>query len=1624
MRPQNKNNLTKLITSVIVLIVILYGIKISSKVYAAAGIYEKINFQGKLVDADGVNVTDGNYTMDFTLYDAASAGTNVWTEEQTVAVADGIFRVTLGTVTPFDADVFDNDNLFMGIQVSNGTELSPRIRFTAAPYAMNAKKVNGLNVTNTDGTLTIPSGTTIAFSGANNLTFTTTGVTGVTLPTTGTLATLAGSEILTNKTIGSTGLTFSGATTDISTPSGEDLALIPGGTGNVGIGTTTASEKLHVSGAIMTTAASTTDNASGGLVGVANDDFLNGTLYLHNYGFGFYNPGSGMRSYVGGYSGIDFYTNANTTPRLAITGTTGLVTVATDLAVNAQGDVRLSDSDSSHYVALQSAATVGSNYTLTFPDALPAGASYALTSNSAGTLSWTDISGSTGDITAVGSMTSGAAFADGTADGDWLGLGAAAGRIHFTDAGTDVVSVLTGRFGVGTTGAAALIDSLGTTEQLRLSYDVSNYASFTTSASGDLTLAPSGSDFTLTGRGIIDADITTGSQLLVQGDMSGTGADQHAIRVESLVTAATASTRNYNAFNAVPQTNSANLSGASIVGYRTQPYIFGSASVGSVFNVLTSTNVDETAVVGSNYGFYLTNPTKAGGATITNNYGMRVEAQTAGGSDYGIRVDTADTQTLWIAGESDATTAAAGVAFGSSRDTNLYRSAANTLQTDDSLTLNGSGGAANLTLNTQGDLRLADTDSSAYVALQAAGTTTTYTLTLPGTVATGDNYALVSNSAGTMSWLDTASLGGGSGDITAVGSMTSGAAFADSSADGDWLGLGSGAGRLHFTDAGTDVVSVLTGRFGVGTTGAAALIDSLGTTEQLRLSYDVSNYASFTTSASGDLTLAPSGGDMNLTGTLDVSSNAAIGNQASIITNNALTVNNEYTSAANGDYIGIYNNTSIEPSGATDTYDAFGIRNILVSTTDQDVVTFNSLLSSSNFAGNGNVTEITGGLFQVSAGGSGTVTELGGLSTEVSNDGSSAVTNGYGASFSLLNNATGSMTYATAITATLESTSSNDITDAQALWVTNMALSGDGDITNLRGILIDSVTDTGAGAIVTNYGIHIATQTVGTSDYGARIDAADTQTLWLSGNADNTTAAAGIAFGSSRDTNLYRSAANTLQTDDTFTVSGGNITVTNQGDLRLLESGSTNYFALQAAASMDSDDVYTWPSDMPTAPGQVLSSNTAGALSWATAGGSVTVRESDASPSVTSVSTIEFGPATTSTDEFIVSDQTGGVVRVRTGNKVVLTDAAQELTNKTIGSTGLTFSGATTDITTGTDEALTFTPNGTGDTVISIDADTQLQITASAAPGVDMVALTNASQGTVTDGVDGLSLAFTQADDGDATDTNSALNITVTNSSGDADNVRGITINNITGGAATEYALVIGTGWDRGLSVASASNFSAAVTNTSTLNNEGTVVIGTGGNTFTFDPSAGVTYAGTARKTKTISLNPEYPGAVLSAFYGAGTDTNINGAVTSDTDTSGNLLRNFYQWSSSQGSLNYYTVAVRVRLPKDFSGWATSNAIQIDYSTQSTSAANNLVDVRIYNGDDTPGTAVTSSASNVSGVASTWTTVTIDDSSIDEGGAPDWDAADESAVIYIRMGSLSNNVVKIGDIRLNYLSSF
>ena len=116
--------------------------------------------------------------------------------------------------------------------------------------------------------------------------------------------------------------------------------------GNIGIGTLSPAEKLHLkNGLMMIDIANDQDNNSPGIVAVSNDDFLFDGQYLNNYGFGFHGYQDGSTSfseprnaYVSGYFGIDLFTSGLNRLRISRDGIVSIGTtqrqIGYKLAVN------------------------------------------------------------------------------------------------------------------------------------------------------------------------------------------------------------------------------------------------------------------------------------------------------------------------------------------------------------------------------------------------------------------------------------------------------------------------------------------------------------------------------------------------------------------------------------------------------------------------------------------------------------------------------------------------------------------------------------------------------------------------------------------------------------------------------------------------------------------------------------------------------------------------------------------------------------------------------------------------------------------------------------------------------------------------------------------------------------------------------------------------------------------------------------------------------------------------------------------------------------------------------------------------------------------------------------------
>ena len=139
------------------------------RLFATEGIRDTLTYQGKIVNADGVPPPDGNYNLQFKIFDSQTSGNLLWTEiwdgqahtghgtTSQVNVSQGVFTVELnslcrnwvGDCSSNGGVTFAQDSFYLQVELdydTNGTfeeVFAPRKRFTATPYSMNADKLDG-----------------------------------------------------------------------------------------------------------------------------------------------------------------------------------------------------------------------------------------------------------------------------------------------------------------------------------------------------------------------------------------------------------------------------------------------------------------------------------------------------------------------------------------------------------------------------------------------------------------------------------------------------------------------------------------------------------------------------------------------------------------------------------------------------------------------------------------------------------------------------------------------------------------------------------------------------------------------------------------------------------------------------------------------------------------------------------------------------------------------------------------------------------------------------------------------------------------------------------------------------------------------------------------------------------------------------------------------------------------------------------------------------------------------------------------------------------------------------------------------------------------------------------------
>ncbi|HSW99574.1 MAG TPA: carbohydrate binding domain-containing protein, partial [Patescibacteria group bacterium] len=154
----------------VLLLVSMTGTYVLNVRRAAAATNSTINFQARLMDASGAIAPDGNYNVEFKLYNAiTSSGSSqgsctgdascLWAETRTSAntvhVANGYVTVSLGSVTSFPTTINWDQKLWLTMNIGGtGTptwdgEMTPRLQLTAVPYAFRAGQLATLSGVNT-----------------------------------------------------------------------------------------------------------------------------------------------------------------------------------------------------------------------------------------------------------------------------------------------------------------------------------------------------------------------------------------------------------------------------------------------------------------------------------------------------------------------------------------------------------------------------------------------------------------------------------------------------------------------------------------------------------------------------------------------------------------------------------------------------------------------------------------------------------------------------------------------------------------------------------------------------------------------------------------------------------------------------------------------------------------------------------------------------------------------------------------------------------------------------------------------------------------------------------------------------------------------------------------------------------------------------------------------------------------------------------------------------------------------------------------------------------------------------------------------------------------------------------
>ena len=153
-----------LLVGLFVVLAIIASIGVRLPMHTDAATLATINFQARLQTNTGALVPDGNYNVQFKLYNVSSGGSALWTEtyqnsaSQGVTVKNGYLTTNLGSLTSFPGTINWDQDLYLTMNIGGTStggsptydgEMTPRLKLTGVPYAFKAGQLAKLTGGNT-----------------------------------------------------------------------------------------------------------------------------------------------------------------------------------------------------------------------------------------------------------------------------------------------------------------------------------------------------------------------------------------------------------------------------------------------------------------------------------------------------------------------------------------------------------------------------------------------------------------------------------------------------------------------------------------------------------------------------------------------------------------------------------------------------------------------------------------------------------------------------------------------------------------------------------------------------------------------------------------------------------------------------------------------------------------------------------------------------------------------------------------------------------------------------------------------------------------------------------------------------------------------------------------------------------------------------------------------------------------------------------------------------------------------------------------------------------------------------------------------------------------------------------